>query len=169
MISRKQYFDELCAGNIGVNNCGGRNIGFSNLGFANQGVRCTGAYNKGYDVLGMFNTSARCFYMFNKPVPKGTGTWLDVYDLSLPAFLQRQFKHGEPAVDEERAEKYEQLTVMEAFKEAAKQEDWPKQHKQLLELPNFDYGIFEEITGISKKMLSEADKAWKKKYGKKCK
>ncbi len=37
-----------------------------------------------------------------------------------------------------------------AFKEARKQDNWPLERKKLLSLPNFNFTVFEQITGISK-------------------
>ena len=96
--------------------------------------------------------------MFNKPVKKGFN-WQDV---ELPQFLALPLDNLD---DFNKPLKH--LSALESFNKAKKELDWPAQYKQLIHLPNFDCAIFEEITGISKKMLDEANKEWKKKFGKK--
>ena len=46
------------------------------------------------------------------------------------------------------------LSYKESFKESFNNAD-KNGIKQLLKLPNFDYNIFEEISGISKKMIKD--------------
>ena len=40
-----------------------------------------------------------------------------------------------------------------SFKKARRKPDWPKQRQMLLDLPNFDAKIFEEISGITPEEL----------------
>lgn len=134
--------------------------GIDNFGTGNIGIQNYGFYNKGIRVMGIFNTDPSCFCMFNKPVKKGFN-WQDV---ELPQFLALPLDNLD---DVNKPLKH--LSALESFNKAKKELDWPAQYKQLIHLPNFDYAIFEEITGISKEMLDEANEAWKKKYGSKSK
>ena len=40
-----------------------------------------------------------------------------------------------------------------SFELHKKQPDWPEQLKRLKAIPNFDFAVFEEISGISKEEL----------------
>lgn len=146
-------FEEYQKQNIGEYNLGMCNAGFFNAGLCNQGIYNDGRWNAGIGCKGIFNTKER-FYAFNKPVDDYT----DMNCIHIPNFLcfqgvTRDFK------TEARA----------AFHLAVKKPDWLFEYKKLLDLPNFDYAIFEEITGISKKMLDDSIKhikCTKKRKGK---
>ena len=45
-----------------------------------------------------------------------------------------------------------------SFLKAKKGKDWPEELKTLKAIPNFDYDIFEEISGISKEELEGEEK-----------
>ena len=116
-------------------------------------------YNKGTRCMGIFNTDPCKFYMFNKPVASEIPWW--EWLNRLPDFLvQRSDSFTKPA---------KWKTPLESFKEASKKADWKEQFNKLLDLPNFDYDIFESITGISYKMLSDSIKYWTKHHGNKAK
>lgn len=106
--------------NTGSYNSGDGNVGHSNTGSFNTGSRNAGKWNVGNCHVGFFNTEEPCVRMFNKP------TGLKYSDIKLPKWLNRK---------------------------DCKKEFWnaPKKDvKAALNLPNFDYAIFEKITGISK-------------------
>lgn len=137
------------------------NVGLANIGTNNVGLRNFGFYNKGVECMGIFNTDPACFYMFNKPCDKG----LSAHELytQFPYFLRGA------TVFPNWASPQKYIGPLKAFEEHKEDLDWPEQYKALISLPNFDFDIFEAVTGISKKMLDEANKEWEKKYGKKCK
>ena len=116
-------------GNKGYFNVGNHNVGNGNMGSFNVGNNNIGKWNKSNLNIGFFNTENSTIKMFNKPANLKLG------QIILPAFLRKP-------------------DAKEAFKSASKEEAL-----KALALPNFDYAIFEEITGISKadfdKKLSE--------------
>lgn len=116
-------------GNKGYFNVGSHNVGNGNMGSFNVGSNNIGKWNKSNLNIGFFNTESATIRMFNKPANLKLG------QIILPAFLRKP-------------------NAKEAFKSASKEEAL-----KTLALPNFDYAIFEEITGISKadfdKKLSE--------------
>ena len=134
--------DNVGDGNSGSGNVGCNNEGHSNSGNSNSGSFNSGSYNKGngnsgsfnfgsgnvgkWNVgnynAGFFNTSSAPFMIFNKPSPKG----VSFSDIKLPKFLNKP-------------------NPKEAFREASADD-----LKMVLSLPNFDFEIFEKITGISK-------------------
>ena len=107
-------------GNIGSFNSGTRNIGNANSGSFNKGNRNVGSWNVGDYNVGYFNTLKQCAYMFNKP------TDLPQSRIVLPKWLNFP----------DYKERFETEPVEEI--------------RKAIELPNFDYAIFEKITGISK-------------------
>ncbi len=107
-------------GNKGYFNVGNHNKGNGNMGSFNTGNNNVGKWNKSNLNIGFFNTENSAIKMFNKP------TNLKLGDIILPAFLRKP-------------------NAKEAFLSATKEEA-----QKALALPNFDYAIFEEITGISK-------------------
>lgn len=107
-------------GNIGSFNSGTRNIGNANSGNFNRGNRNVGSWNIGDCNIGFFNTLKQRAYMFNKP------TNLPQSGIILPKWLNFP----------DYRERFETAPIDEI--------------KKTLELPNFDYAVFEEITGISK-------------------
>lgn len=151
--------------NIGSKNVGVRNVGDQNYGIANMGIRNYGIYNKGVNIMGCFNTRRTSFYMFNKPMKENI-YWDEVYEL-LPDFLLTNFKREIPDFYSDDPSQYETLTVKEAFARESQRPDWDKELEKLYALPNFDYAVFEDITGISREMLDVSYDNWKKKFGKK--
>ena len=106
--------------NIGSYNSGHSNCGHKNSGSFNTGNSNTGNWNIGDRHSGFFNTLPEKIYMFNKP------TNLRAEDVKMPPWLNSP-------------------DIKKSF-EAAPTE----QILATINLPNFDYSIFERITGISK-------------------
>lgn len=107
-------------GNVGSFNTGDFNRGYANCGSFNKGNRNVGNWNIGSYNAGFFNTEDSCVRMFNRP------TNIKISELKLPKWLN--FRDPKSAFF-----KAENSEV-----EAA------------LNLPNFDFEIFEKVTGISK-------------------
>ncbi len=107
--------------NVGSYNSGSHNVGNSNTGNFNVGNRNSGKWNIGNYNCGHFNIGNASPMMFGKPVAP------DIFaKLILPKWLNKK-------------------DIKIAFEEASIQEV-----EKTLSLPNFDYDIFEKITGISK-------------------
>lgn len=142
---RNTGIDNVGDCNVGSANAGSRNIGHSNTGDDNTGSYNSGHFNKGNANSGSFNTGNRntgkwnvgsyhCghfntrsapVYMFDKP------TVIPLSQIILPKWLNT------PNPKE---------SLMDATAEDI---------KKTLSLPNFDFAIFEKITGITKAELLE--------------
>ncbi|MEA2037489.1 MAG: hypothetical protein U9O94_08320 [Nanoarchaeota archaeon] len=142
--------------NSGDRNSGDRNSGDRNSGNCNSGDRNSGHWNSGYCNSGYFNTNMPPIRIFNRETKK---TYID-----FPDWFYFDFNKWVPVSDMTQQEKekigwykttggyLKKQTYREAWKDAfdgASKEEI----QQATELPNFDYGIFEEITGISKKKI----------------
>lgn len=114
--------------NAGILNAGNRNAGYRNTGNYNTGDCNTGNYNAGDLNCGFFNTGRpKYIECFNKPIP------FEVFEkTSFPLWINVETPSHE---------------CFRKYFEKASQGDVA----MTLKLPNFDYEIFEEITGISKK------------------
>ena len=155
--------------NSGNSNSGDWNSGNGNIGNYNTGNCNSGNWNSGDNNSGYLNTSTQeyCF-IFNKPVEKSV---LSI--TKFPAFMhftltewipdskmsqQEKNQHPEYATTGGYLKKY---TYKEAFRKsfevARRKPDWPKQRQLLLNLPNFDAKIFEEISGITTEELGVSD------------
>ncbi|MBO7520610.1 MAG: hypothetical protein J6T16_00020 [Opitutales bacterium] len=110
-------------GNSGYFNAGSHNKGNSNAGSFNTGSHNVGKWNKASFCVGFFNTREAQIMMFNKPAN------VRLSQVVLPAYLRKP-------------------NPKENFKTAAIDEI-----KKTLALPNFDYEIFEQITGITKEEI----------------
>ena len=108
-------------GNLGSYNSGHFNRGNCNSGSFNVGNRNSGKWNIGNRNTGFFNTRGAPFYMFDKPVENA-----DASQVAIPAWLNNP----------EPKKSFESAPIGEL--------------KKTLELPNFDFDIFEKITGVSK-------------------
>ena len=157
--------------NSGDRNSGNYNIGNYNTGYGNSGNHNSGNYNTGdlnsgnYNTgnwnAGIFNTGA-CEYTFafNQLVKKQ-----DLECLPSIPFLRFKLvewipeKHMLPEEKEQHPKyatvggylkKYDYKEAFrKSFEEAKRLPDWPKQRQMLLDLPNFDAEVFEEISGIT--------------------
>jgi hypothetical protein len=119
--------------NSGHNNSGNHNSGNRNSGDHNSGDDNSGYYNSGYYNSGWFNRDKPGkIRIFEKEIDR------DIWEKTeIPVFLL-----------------YSE-SIEESLKEAKKKGDWKDQLQLLINLPNFDYKIFEDITGISKEDLHE--------------
>ena len=152
--------------NSGHSNSGNWNSGYGNSGDWNSGDCNTGSWNSGNSNSGIFNTDA-CEYTFafNQLAKKK-----DLEDIPVIPFLFfdlvkwipkehmssiEKSQHPEYATTGGYLKKY---TYKEAFRksfEAAKKKaNWPEQLEKLKALPNFDFKIFEEISGITAEELT---------------
>ena len=163
-------------GNSGDWNSGSFNIGNWNSGYWNSGNHNSGDYNTGdwnsgsFNIgnwnAGIFNTGA-CEYTFafNQLVKKQ-----DLECLPSIPFLRFKLFEWIPEnhmLPEEKEQHPEYATVggylkrydykeafRKSFEEAKRLPDWPEQLKRLKALPNFNFKIFEEISGIKEDELT---------------
>ena len=152
--------------NTGDWNSGSWNSGNYNTGNYNTGNYNTGNYNTGDWNAGIFNTGA-CEYTFafNQLVKKQ-----DLECLPSIPFLRFKLvewipeKHMLPEEKEQHPKyatvggylkKYDYKEAFrKSFEEAKRLPDWPEQLKRLKALPNFNFKIFEEISGITAEELT---------------
>ena len=147
--------------NTGDWNSGSWNSGNWNSGYHNSGHRNSGDWNSGDWNSGYLNTPAQKYsFIFNKQVEKSV-----LAQIKFPKFMiftltewipdskmsqQEKNQHPEYATTGGYLKKY---TYKEAFRKsfevARRKPDWPKQRQMLLDLPNFDAEVFEEISGIT--------------------
>jgi len=120
--------------NSGNSNSGHSNSGNSNSGNSNSGHGNSGNWNSGYDNSGDFNTTTPQYKnVFNKPC------LTSVWEVSCkPDFLYFELIEGKTYKE----------SFIESFNKSNK-----KDVKLLLLLPNFNYTVFEEISGITKEMI----------------
>ena len=135
--------------NSGNWNSGSRNSGSRNSGNCNSGDWNSGNWNSGY-----FNSDEPLVRIFNKE------TNVSRNDIDFPSFLYFDLTvwvSHDTATDEEKEEHKEEIETSGGFlktlgyKEAFRLA-WDKaskeEHRQLLELPNWNNEIFKEISGI---------------------
>ena len=142
--------------NTGEENSGDRNSGDRNSGYRNSGDRNSGDWNSGSHHAGCFNTT-KCegAYFFNK-----WASFADWEDATKPDWIY----HPSPTTwvsegDMTDAEKVENPTFHTCggyLRVNDMAEEWRKARESASEediqavrdLPNFDYDVFEEITGL---------------------
>ena len=117
--------------NSGYQNSGDRNSGNQNSGDQNSGNRNSGSWNSGDQNSGYFNTNAPdVIRVFEKPCNRKKWN-----NCRKPLFLNFEIKKGE--------------TYKDAF--CRSWNETTKEDRKLVEsLPNFDWEIFTEISGIEK-------------------
>ena len=125
--------------NTGDSNTGDSNTGYSNTGDSNTGYRNTGNWNTGnwntgdYHA-GAFNTKkVEKVYLFDKEILK-----VDYDKIVFPSYFYFELD----------AKLGYQKSWVNSFKNASKDEV-----KATIGLPNFDFDVFEQVTGISKRMI----------------
>ncbi len=159
--------------NKGDGNVGSHNIGSWNFGDWHIGSWNIGCWNKGYfntqDIQKIFDESKnlKLFYEEYFDVPRMFNKKIDIplKRVKLPKFFSNlkitEWVDEKDMTDEDR-EKYPRwkdcggcARVFDykeawrtAFTQARDSEKWESEKKLLLALPNFDFGIFEQITGI---------------------
>ena len=151
--------------NSGDRNSGNGNSGNGNSGDWNSGSCNSGNWNSGDWNSGYLNTSAQKYtFIFNKQVEKSV-----LESAEFPSFMFFDLTEWVPdrnmsQVEKERhpeyvttggyLKKYAYKTAFrKSFEKAKRLPDWPKQRQKLLDLPNFDAKVFEEISGIKSKEL----------------
>lgn len=128
----------------------------------NSGDWNSGDWNSGTRNSGFFNSDEPYVRMFNKNTKKKRE------DISVPSFLYFDLTvwvSYDTATEEEKAEHKEEIEICGGFLKTLEYKQafriaWDKaskeEHKQVLELPNFDNEIFKEISGID--ALAEIEK-----------
>lgn len=111
--------------NLGSYNSGSGNVGHGNAGSFNKGNYNVGKWNLGNYHTGFFNTEEPLVRMFDKP------TNFKQSDIKLPKWLSKK-------------------NLKLAFKDASINDI-----KDTIKLPNFNYKIFEKITGIKKSQIQK--------------
>ena len=164
--------------NVGCNNVGSWNFGSYNLGSFNFGIGNVGNHNSGEYNYGDSNEAGYCnvarrtracvfttvnntgYLSFNKPYT------VKLYSCQIPDFCKVKVIEWIPvssltAVEDTKENcryaccggRLKITSYQEAFRisfeEARRKPDWPKQRQMLLDLPNFDAEVFEEISGIT--------------------
>jgi hypothetical protein len=120
--------------NTGVYNTGNRNTGNSNTGHWNTGDCNTGDWNICNGETGYFNSiKSKTVRVFNKEILREV--WINT---KKPVFIYFELKGD-----------YKE-SFIKSFKDTTKEDV-----DLLLKLPNFDYKVFEEISGITKKMIED--------------
>ena len=141
--------------NVGSLNLGNYNSGACNNGCNNTGDNNTGSYNKISYSTGFFNTKEQPIYMFNKPTKFKFSTILSLLDgmelvHRLMALYDIDFYYNKNPIDSSYCKKLRNKTWHCCLTD--------KQKEAVLSLPNFDAGIFKEITGIDVDM--EVQDVW---------
>ena len=146
--------------NSGNNNTGNGNSGYWNSGSCNSGNWNSGNWNSGY-----LNTSAQKYtFIFNKQVEKSVLERAEFPSFMFFALTEWVPDRNMSQVEKERhpeyvttggyLKKYAYKTAFrKSFEKAKRLPDWLKQRQKLLDLPNFDAKVFEEISGIKSKEL----------------
>ena len=144
------------SGNCNSGNCnsGNCNSGDWNSGDWNSGNRNSGDWNSGDRNSGYFNTDEPFIRIFNKE------TKLKRDDIHFPSFLTFDLAiwvSHDTATKEEKKEHKQEIEICGGFLKTLEYKEafrlaWDKaskeEHKQLLDLPNWDNEIFKEISGI---------------------
>ncbi len=155
--------------NSGDSNSGDRNSGYRNSGYSNSGDRNSGDRNSGYRNsgawnggsyhTGFFNTTKQPpFLMFNRQCNKKRGSIYFpqyFYDVQLTEWI---WYTEDEMNDDQKKRLIEGELKTHYYKKA-----WKKAFEntsgydvaKTLKLPNFNYKIFQKITGITKRMMDK--------------
>ena len=148
--------------NRGDHNAGSSNIGFRNSGFGNQGWGNSGDWNLTDDSSGCFNTEPQKIYLFNRPSHLTLFDWRTSRAFSI---LLRIISSPNEWIDdwdatETECREHPDLFKMEGYLKKLSPEDrfaqnvrnWnalsEEDKRIVMAIPNFDAGIFKQITGI---------------------
>lgn len=142
--------------NTGDSNTGNRNTGYYNTGHRNTGHLNTGNWNTGDRNTGCFNTiTPEGGYYFNKWLSyKEWGNTYKPLWLYEPDPVTWVSKENMTAEEKKKFPHYK--TTGGYLRENDMQKEWRKAYEGATEediqatrdLPNFDYDVFEEITGL---------------------
>jgi len=145
--------------NSGNSNSGGSNSGGSNSGGRNSGDWNSGDWNSGQYHTGYFNTDKEpLFLMFNKSCK------IKRDKIKFPYYFKNiVLTEWINYTDEEKKSDNKKALIRGYLKTYTYKEAWAVAFKEAskidieltIKLPNFDYKIFEEITGITEKDIKE--------------
>ena len=152
--------------NSGHRNSGNFNSGNFNSGDFNSGDENLGDFNSGDENSGDFNINQPKFRLFNKDTEYTKSEFLKKYDYPLFYFNVKLTKwiFESDMTTTEKEEHPEYKTAHGYLKTYSYKEAWRISFDKICDkvaaektvnLPNFDYDIFEEITGITKAMLNK--------------
>jgi hypothetical protein len=147
--------------NSGDCNSGDGNSGDVNSGDYNTGDYNTGNYNSGDYNNGYFNTNEPKLRMFNKEtdVIRDKIIFPNYFYFNLTEWIgteyMTEYEKGANPDYEVTGGYLKTYKYKGAWKKSFEEKCDEKQALQTINLPNFDYDIFEEITGITRKMLDE--------------
>ena len=161
--------------NSGDRNSGDRNSGYGNSGYGNSGYGNSGDWNSGYGnstnkESGIFNSEAGTIRMFNKPTDK---TWDEIDHPHFAEFYLTKWIPEDEMTDEEKKADPDFCVRHGYLKKFEWKEAWAnfwrdtdeENRKKFLTLPNFDWSVFTEITGIENK-TKEVIKIGNREYDK---
>ena len=152
--------------NSGDWNSGNCNSGNRNSGDCNSGNRNSGDCNSGNWNSGFFNSDEPCVRMFNKMTKKKRS------EINIPYwcyFDLTVWVSHDTATEEEKAEHKKEIETCGGYLKTLEYKQawklaWDKaekeEHKELLNLPNWNNEVFKEITGID----AEAEIAKEQNY-----
>lgn len=149
--------------NSGDGNSGDGNSGYGNSGYGNSGNWNSGNWNSGYRnsgygnstnrETGIFNTTEGKLRLFNKPTDL---TWDEIDHPDFYEFYLNKWISESEMTDQEKKEQADfhvrggylkTFTWNEAWANYWRDSD-EEERQKVLNLPNFDWDIFTEITGI---------------------
>ena len=152
--------------NSGDWNSGDYNSGDLNSGDNNSGDWNSGDYNSGNSNSGYFNTITPKIKLFNKDTEFTESEFLEKYDYPLSYFNIKLtdwiFESDMTTTEKKKHQEYKTAggylktySYKEAWKISFEEKCDKTAAEKTVNLPNFDYDIFEEITGITKAMLDK--------------
>ncbi len=150
--------------NSGDYNSGNYNSGDYNSGYRNSGDGNSGDYNSGNYNSGLFNTDEPAVRLFNKQTTKKRSE-IDIPYINLPLNQWIEYTEAEMKEDPKKAATkgfLKSLSYKDSWK-LAWENAGDDLKQQFLDLPGFDAGIFEEITGIKVKGKKKLVKKTKKR------
>ena len=145
---------------IYLNNSGHRNSGHSNSGHRNSGDRNSGDWNSGHRNSGYMNSNKPDIRIFNKITSK------KLENINFPNYFYfdlTNWVNVSDMTDSDKKEFWWYKTTDGYLRTQTYQESWKKSFNEAtkedveltLKLPNFNYKIFEEITGITKSIIDK--------------
>ena len=146
--------------NSGDRNSGHSNSGHSNSGDRNSGDRNSGDWNSGHRNSGYMNSNKPDIRIFNKITSK------KLENINFPNYFYfdlTNWVNVSDMTDSDKKEFWWYKTTDGYLRTQTYQESWKKSFNEAtkedveltLKLPNFNYKIFEEITGITKSIIDK--------------